>query len=122
MHAQTILIDTTAKRDRVLSWLAKVPIDEVMELTLRAYKPTRSEMQNRRYWKILTLISDHTGHDKDELHEMLKMRFLGTQESTIAGETITHQRSSAKLKVSEFAEYMEKCESWMIETLGIWLE
>lgn len=122
MHAQTIIIDTPAKRERVLAWLAKIPIDEVLELTLRAYKPTRSEMQNRRYWLLLEKAAEHTGHDKNELHEAFKARFLGMQETEIAGEIVTHQRSSAKLKTKEFAEYMERVEQWIVETLGIWLE
>ena len=122
MTPQTIIIDTPVKRDRAVKWLSSIPIDEVLELTLKPYTPTRSEVQNRRYWLILTKIAEHTGHDKDELHEMLKARFLGTQTSDLAGEPITHQRSSAKLKVKEFAEYMEQVESWMVTTLGIWLE
>ena len=122
MTPQTIIIDTPSKRDRAVKWLAHIPVDEVMELSLRPYKPTRSQIQNARYWAIVTKISEHTGHDKDELHEMLKMRFLGTQTSELEGETITHQRSSARLKVKEFAEYMERCEAWMVETLGVWLE
>ena len=122
MAPQTILIDTPAKRDRAAKWLSQIPVDEVMELELRPYKQTRSEIQNKRYWKILSLIAEHTGHDKDELHEMFKARFLGSQETEIAGEKIIHQRSSARLTVKDFATFMEQVESWMVSTLGIWLE
>lgn len=122
MTPVTIIIDGPPKRDRAAQWLAKIPVDEVIELSLKPYKPTRSQQQNSRYWLIITKISDHTGHDKNELHEMFKNRFLGMQTTEIAGETITHQRSSAKLKVAEFQEYMERVEAWMVETLGIWLE
>lgn len=122
MTPQTILIDTPQKRDRAVKWLAQIPVDEVMELTLRPYAPTRGEQQNKRYFAIIQKIAEHTGHDKDELHEMFKARFLGVTQTEIAGETIKHQRSSAKLKVKEFAEYMEQVEAWMIQTLGIWLE
>ena len=63
-----------------------------MELTLRPYKPTRSEVANKRYWAIVSKCAEHTGHDKDELHEMFKQRFLGMQTTTIGEETVTHQR------------------------------
>ncbi len=122
MTPQTILIDTPAKRDRAVKWLAAIPVDEVMELTLRPYKPTRSEQQNRRYWLIITKIAEHTGHDADELHQALKAKFLGMATVELDGHVVEVPRSSAKLKVKEFAEYSERVESWMIETLGIWIE
>lgn len=122
MTPVTIIIDGPPKRDKAAAWLAKIPVDEMMELSLKPYKPTRSQKQNARYWLLIEKISQHTGHDKDELHEMMKARFLGTFEKELAGETITAIRSSAKLKVKEFAEYSEKVESWMVSTLGIWLE
>ena len=118
----TIIIDSPAKRDRVVAWLGKVPIDEVHELSLRPYKQTRSQQQNARYWLLLTKIAEHTGHDKDELHEMFKAKFLGAGERELAGETVTFIKSSAKLKVKEFVEYSEKVEHWAIEHLGVWLE
>lgn len=122
MTPTTIIIDGPPKRDRAAAWLAKIPCDEVLELSLKPYKQTRSQQQNARYWLLLTKISSHTGHDKDELHEMMKARFLGPFEREIAGETITAIRSSARLKVGEFRDYMERIESWAIEHLGVWLE
>lgn len=122
MTPQSILIDSPAKRDRAAKWLAQIPVEEILELTLRPYRPTRGEQQNKRYWAIVQKVAEHTGHDKDELHEMFKARFLGMTRTEVAGEIVPHQRSSAKLNVKEFAEYMEQCEAWMIATLGIWLE
>jgi len=122
VREQTILIDTPVKRDRALQWLAKIPVDEVMELSLKPYKPTRSHAQNRRYWLVIGKIAEHTGHDKDELHEAFKVRFLGVREIEVAGEQMKAPQSSARLKVKQFAEYAEQVEAWMVSTLGIWLE
>lgn len=122
MTPQTILIDTPTKRDRAVAWLSKIPVDETLELTLKPYAPTRSEVANRRYWKIVQTIAEHTGHDKDELHCALKARFLGVATVELDGKTVEVPKSSAKLKSKEFAAYAEQCEQWMVETLGIWLE
>jgi hypothetical protein len=118
----TIVIDSPAKRDRASTWLSKIPVDEVMELTLRPYKPTRSQEQNKRYFKILELISQKTGHDRDELHDLFKNRFLGTTEIELNGEKHTVLRSSRKLKVGEFKDFSDRVEAWAVETLGVWLE
>jgi hypothetical protein len=122
MQAQVIIIDSHEKRDKAAKWLARIPVDEVLELSLRPYKPTRSEQQNRRYWLILSKISDATGHDKDELHYFFKQKFLGMQETEVAGETLAHQRPSSNLKVKEFAEYSERVEQFMVDKLGLWIE
>ena len=122
MTPQIIILDSPAKRDRAVKWLAQIPLDEILELTIKPYKLTRSQEQNARYWLIVAKIAEFTGHDRYEIHEFLKARFLGITETEIAGETVKHQRSSAKLKVGDFAEYMEKCESFAITTLGIFLE
>lgn len=122
MHAQTILIDTPEKRDRAVVWLAKIPINEVMQLTLAPYQQTRSQVANRRYWAIIGKISEHTGHDKDELHEALKAKFLGTKRCELLELPYEVCRSTARLNTKEFMHYMEQVESWMISTLGIWLE
>jgi hypothetical protein len=118
----TILIDSTAKRDRAAQWLGRIPVDEAMELSLRPYKPTRSQEQNKRYFKLLELISQKTGHDRDELHDLFKNRFLGTVEIELNGEKHTVLRSSRKLKVAEFNDFMTRAEQWAVEHLGIWLE
>lgn len=122
MTPATIIIDTPAKRDRAVKWLERIPVDEVMELSLRPYKPTRSQQQNARYWLILEKVSDATGHDKEELHEFFKQKFLGMQETEIAGQAVLHQRSSARLKVKDFLEYSEKVEQFAIDQLGVWIE
>lgn len=122
MNTQAIILDSPAKRDKVVKWLSQIPVEECLELTLRPYKPTRSQEQNRRYFLILEKIAEHTGHGKDELHDFFKAKFLGMQETEVAGETVTHQRSSAKLKVKDFLEYSEKVEMFAITELGIWLE
>lgn len=122
MTPQVILIDSDAKRDRAVKWLSRIPVDEVLELTLKPYSPTRSELANRRYFAIVQKIAEHTGHDKDELHSALKARFLGVSTVVLDGKTVEVPRSSSKLKVKEFAAFSEQVEAWAIEHLGVWLE
>jgi hypothetical protein len=118
----TIIIDGPQKRERAVQWLSRIPVDEVMELTLRAYKPTRSERQNKRYWLLIQKIAEHTGHDAADIHELMKFKHLGTEEKELGGEKITTVKSSAKLRVNEFKDYSDRVEAWAVSTLGVWLE
>lgn len=67
----------------------------------------RSSQGNRYYWFILGLISEHTGFEKDELHELFKKKFnpvtvsLGQEEDVIGG-------STRKMDTKRFAEYVER--------------
>jgi hypothetical protein len=118
----TIIIDGPLKRERAVQWLSRIPVDEVMELTLKAYKPTRSQQQSRRYWLLVDKVAEHTGYDPADLHEIFKAKFLGAEEKELNGEKITTVKSSAKLRVNEFREYSDRVERWAVETLGVWLE
>ena len=83
---------------------------------IREAKSTRSLEQNARYWALLTEISkqapDHMGgewHDTEVWHEYLKRRFIGVDPGPFGGGVA---KSSRKLKVGEFADYMTEVEVW----------
>ena len=120
MH--TIYLDSEPRRSRAIAILQKLPLEKPWEVTIKPWESSRSDQQNRRYWLLMGLLATTTGHDKDELHEWCKDKFLGTREIEISGERRIVRPSTRRLKVKEFALYMEKVESWMIEALGVWLE
>ena len=78
----------------------------------------RSQRANRYYWLIIGLISDHTGYEKDELHELFKKRFnpvtlsLGNEADTIGG-------STRKMDTKVFGEYVERIRRFAETELGV---
>jgi len=86
------------------------------KVTIAEQKPTRSAQANARYWALLTAISqqapEYMGgqyHSPKVWHEYLSGRFLGFE----AGPYGTGGRkSTADMKVGEFAAYMEQIEAW----------
>ena len=85
-----------------------VRIDEV--------KAKRSIEQNRRYWMLLTYISQHAPqyaggewYSPDIWHEYLARRFLGMVPGPF-GEGV--RKSTTSLKVAEFSAYMDAIEEW----------
>lgn len=103
--------------------LASMPDAEVI-VTIERVRATRSQAQNRWYWgQIVKLISDETGYDPLEVHELLKEKFLPktlalpdkhgeANEFVIGG-------STAKLNKVEFGEYCEQVRRWAAESLGV---
>jgi hypothetical protein len=86
----------------------RISIDEI--------KPGRSGEQNRRYWALLTAISQQAPpymggewHSQEVWAEYAKKRFLGMERGPYGGGVA---KSSAKLTVGEFMDYMMEIEVW----------
>lgn len=75
---------------------------------IKPYKKIRSTRQNKLYWSLLGIIAKDKGYDTEDLHLALKIRFLGTQEKTIAGQVYTVPNSTTKLTTTQFTEYVDR--------------
>lgn len=72
----------------------------------------RSNEQNERLWGFLyNSIGNYFGYRPDEIHEMCKYKFL-KREIVIEDEIIPVVKSTSKLTVQEFTEYMQNIEAW----------
>lgn len=80
------------------------------------WKNIRSTDQNAYYWWLLQLIQDHTGIDKEEIHEKMKMQYLSV--AVPAGQ-LPYCRSTSKLDTKEFTDYIENVKNFMAERIGL---
>ena len=89
-------------------------------------KKQRSNNQNRYYWGVvIDLLSEHTGFNREEMHEVLKHKFLrrtlwipkkdGIQEQSI----ITY--STTDLTTKQFEDYLSEIRIWSSQDLGLFL-
>ena len=92
------------KIDEVIAWLQTVEnieaiSDKIHCIEIREHSKNRTIAQNKLYWKWLTSVSNHTGHTKDEMHELYKEKFLVKifeRDNTGYGEMIQTLRKSYK--------------------------
>lgn len=83
-------------------------VDDAISVGLEKYKETRSTAQNRLYWKWLAEFGNHLGYDKDDMHEALAEKFLEPEHyMDLDGNIKRKNKSTTKLKVDEFTEYLE---------------
>ena len=110
MTSQSFLLAGKSFESRingVVDTLMNLPRDHKWEVTVSEFKRSRSEQQNRLYWRWLEEIAQHTGEgDKDAWHDYFRTKFLGKRPVTIKGELIEVLPSTTKLNVSEMSEYM----------------
>lgn len=77
----------------------------------------RTLSQNAWYWAaILPIISDWSGHDVDDLHEIFKKKFLPPKFVDWNGTDVEIPSSSAKLSTKEFTDYIERIRAEVAES------
>lgn len=85
--------------------------NQLYDVLVFEHDDTRSSNQNRRYWQLLHLLGDHLGYGAEEMHELMLFHFT-SETKEVAGHKVVTLKSTARMKVKEFNEYMEMIESW----------
>ena len=87
-----------------------------VEIEVRKLRSQRSNLQNNYMWGVCyQLISEHTGYELEEVHEIMKFKFL-RQKNTKGMEYV---KSTAKLNTSEMETYLEKIKRWAAQDLSV---
>ena len=94
---------------------------EKINVQFSTEKKPRSNNQNRYYWgSIIQPISDHTGYDPQETHEILKMMFL--KKEVLVGRTkLDIGTSTTELSTIQMEEYLSRCRMWASQELACYL-
>jgi hypothetical protein len=96
-----------------------------VQVTVEKIKNSRTIQQNRYYWGVVVkLIAQHTGHDPEQIHEFLKLKFSPRwfMMWPVGKNQFEEQRiptSTTRLDTLEFVDYTEKCRMWANEFLGL---
>ncbi len=125
MPKETIIIRGEAERKVALYTIGALDLGKAWELTIERVVKRRTLSQNALMWSwiegVVKHVVEHTGHDKDEIHEFLKAKFLGWGHHVeIGGETIVYY-STKNLTTAEMTEYMNKIYAWATTELGLFL-
>ncbi len=92
-----------------------------VHVVIKEHRHPRSISQNSYYWGcVLEIISEHTGHTADEVHEIFKNKYLA-EEKEFAGEKVRVARSTAGLNTKEFTEYLEKIKDFSAQEFEIYV-
>lgn len=87
-----------------------------IEIVVQKKRNVRSLQQNKLWWLYVTILSDELGYEKDEMHDILKFKFLKRErvvEKT--GEIIPYLESTTRLTRTEFADVVDAVIRWAAE-------
>jgi len=83
-------------------------------------KKQRSNPQNSFYWGVcLALLADHTGYNVNDLHEILKNKFLPKMYMEIGEKSYELPKSTTKLSTVEFDSYIEEIRAFAASELNV---
>ena len=114
------VIERTKPKQHILESMIQAHFKEYPDsdkaiIEIRDDKDSRSVKQNRLYWEWISVIGGELGYTKDETHAILRDKFLGYTETTTKLSVIKELRSTTKLKVKEFKDYLEQIDILMSE-------
>jgi len=104
-----ILTDGQSRRSAVQR-IMELDLTKMYEVSVQPFKDNRSKAQNRLYWKWIPYLADYCGYTNNQMHRELKARFLGFDEDDVAGVKVKEIKSSKKLKIKEFSDYLREIE------------
>lgn len=91
-----------------------------VEINIARKKSKRSNQQNRLMWVYATILADEIGMSKNEVHEILKYKFLqkeAVDEKT--GEVLKYIGSTTTLTKSEFIDLIDNVIRWAAEFFNV---
>lgn len=91
-----------------------------IEIVIHKKKKHRSVQQNRYYWLVCTMISEYTGFSKEEIHAILKSRFLKVEKvNEVSGVIYDYIKSTTELSTVEYEQYMDSVRQFAAEEFGM---
>lgn len=97
-------------KDYFLTRIQKFPIGKC-RVVIEDTKPKRSGQQNRLLWMYYKLIAEETGHSPEEIHEIMKRKFLEPDILVWKEERMRVPASTKALNKSDFSEYIMRIEA-----------
>lgn len=89
-------------------------------LTIERKKKKRSNQQNRYWWACITILSNHIGYSKEEMHEICRMKFLKREKvDENTGEIFPYLISSTALTTTAFSEMTNDLIQWSAEVFQV---
>ena len=110
---RVFVLSAASIRDRAMAAVGELPIgNPPLAVTVSAHKAKRTQSQNARYWAMLGVMAEHTGHEAEEIHDLMRAKFLEHREVTIGGQQYTILQSTTRLSTAAMAAYIERIEAW----------
>jgi len=124
MAKEVLIIRNEALRKVALFTIGALDLEKPWVITIERETKRRTLSQNALLWKwideVTQHVMEHTGHDKDEIHEFFKQKFLSPHVVTISDMAVPYY-TTKKLTTQEMGRYMDAIYAFCTTELGLFL-
>lgn len=106
-------------KEAVKAYVDNLPKGKRFDISIKVHREKRTLDQNRLLFLWIGCISHETGYFKDEVHEIFKKKFLGTEIFEMWGEKLERVRSTTNLDTKQFSQYLERIQQFASSEMGI---
>ena len=110
-----IIFDNKAK---FIDSIGKMEDGVRVVIEIREAENVRTNQQNKLWWSWMSIIADELGYGKQEIHDILKYKFL-LREEMIDGEIHQSLKSTTTLTKQEFKKLTQDVYYWANDTFNI---
>ena len=100
--------------------VGELDLSKAWDVEIKPFAFNRSTQQNKKYWALIGELGSFLGYEEQEMHELMKYKFLSYKQEMLGDEMVVVP-STSKLTIKEFVEYLEKVERFAVE-LGFTLD
>lgn len=107
----------------LIAFIEALPADKAWCVEIDLLRKKRSLPQNSLMWDWYTVIGNEIGYTKDEMHDVLREKFLPWHEVEICGikRKVLTSTSSDDFTTAMMAEYLDHIDRFAAQELGILL-
>jgi hypothetical protein len=104
-------------KERAIARIKAIRPDQEKPLAMfiGPYKKIRSLEANALYWRLIGLIHDATGHDRDTLHIYFKRKAFGVRVEQIGEDMVEVVESSARASRGDFSQLVDLVQAFIAE-------
>lgn len=118
--ASEFIIREERHRQAAIDFINGLDLKHPWRVNVFRYVKTRTNPQLALYWRWLGITAKETGNDAEDIHDILKRKFLTPQPIMLGNEE--HLRwTTGKLPAADMSEYMTRCATFIEGELGIFL-
>lgn len=110
---------------KYITYISKFKKSDILNISITKPLRKRTLSQNNYLWGVCyKIIGDELGYDPDDIHEIMKHKFLlKSKDIDYKGKTIHLDKtiSTTKLSTKQFCEYVDKVRQFSASELGIYI-
>lgn len=124
---KTFCLNVDKYRDQVkanlIAYIQSLPAEKAWRIEIDLLRKKRSLPQNSLMWDWYTAIGNEIGYTKDEMHDVLREKFLPWHEVEICGikRKVLTSTSDPSFTTAMMAEYLDHIDRFAAQELGILL-